>query len=92
MGTKPTSACVGEDAAEWDDFKSSLRAFAALERPWTLELTDPLGCSMVGPAGGGPAAGTPQQDPQLSVVRYERTPDENDAFGLAAGGGAAPIA
>lgn len=46
----------------------------------------------MGPAGGGAITGSLEEDPQLSVVRYERTPDENDAFGLAAGGGAAPIA
>ncbi|KAL4425611.1 hypothetical protein ABPG75_009627 [Micractinium tetrahymenae] len=102
LGSSTAAAAgAGEDAAEWDDFRSSLRAFAALERPWTLEITDPLDCSLIGPAGGGAGSGAAggaggggslEDDLQLSVVRYERTPYENDAFGLAAGGGAAPIA
>ena len=75
------------EQAEWSEFLASLRSFAALERPWTLELTDPLDSSFVAPAAGAGAG-----DTRLTVVRYERAPDENQHFGLAAGGGAAEVA
>lgn len=82
---------AAEEATDWADFGASLRAFAAVERPWTLELTDPLACSLIGPKPAD-AAASRTEDPQVQVVRYERAPDENAHFGLAAGGGAAPIA
>ena len=75
------------EQAEWSEFLASLRAFAALERPWTLELTDPLDSSFVAPAAAGG-----EGDTRLTVVRYERAPDETQHFGLAAGGGAAEVA
>lgn len=78
-----------EEAAEWREFLASLRAFAALEKPWTLELTDPLDSSQVAARAGAPADAP---DTQLEVTPYECTSEENAAFGLAAGGGAAPIA
>ena len=77
------------EQAEWAEFLASLRAFAALERPWTLELTDPLDSSFVAPAAG---AGAGEGKTRLTIVRYERAPDENQHFGLAAGGGAAEVA
>lgn len=78
-----------EERAEWASFLDSLRAFAKLERPWTLELTDPLDSSFI----AAPAeAAEGQSDPRLTRVLYDRTPDENEHFGLAAGGAAAPIA
>lgn len=105
----PGEGLGDEDAADWASFLGNLKAFAKLEKPWTLELTDPLDCSLIGapPAadskkeeGGGvgiaaaaaAGAAAPAEDVRLSVVRYERTPDENDHFGMAAGGGAAPNA
>lgn len=47
LGSNPALAAGGaahaegaeEERAEWAEFLASLRAFAALERPWTLELT-----------------------------------------------------
>lgn len=77
-----------EERAEWAGFLASLKAFAALEQPWTLELTDPLDSSFVAPVPGGGAV----EAARLVRTMYERTPDENQHFGLAAGGGAAPIA
>lgn len=77
------------EAAEWASFTASLRAMAALEQPWTLELTDPLDCSMVAARAGVGVGGA---DAQLSVQPYDRSPEENELFRLAAGGGAAPIA
>ena len=77
-----------EERAEWASFLASLRAFAALERPWTLELTDPLDCSFI----AAPAGAADGEDARLTRIAYDRTPDENELFGLAAGGAAAPIA
>lgn len=78
------------EAAEWADFLSSLKAFAALEKPWTLEVTDPLSASHVAPRAGAAAGAA---DPQLEVAPYDRTPEDNAAFGLTgARGEAAPIA
>lgn len=96
LGSNPALAPGGaahaegaeEERAEWAGFLSSLRAFAALEQPWTLELTDPLDSSFVSAVPGGSVADAAR----LVRSMYERAPDENQHFGLAAGGGAAPIA
>lgn len=88
-GGAATAEGAEGEAAEWASFTASLRAFAALEQPWTLELTDPLDCSMVAARAGVGAGGA---DAQLSAQPYDRSPEENELFGLAAGGGAAPIA
>lgn len=77
-----------EERAEWASFLASLRAFAALERPWTLELTDPLDCSFIAAPAGAPS----EEDARLTRVAFDRSPEENEHFGLAAGGAAAPIA
>lgn len=77
-----------EERAEWASFLASLLAFSKLERPWTLELTDPLDSSFI----AAPAGVEEGQDKRLTRVMYDRPPDENEHFGLAAGGAAAPIA
>lgn len=78
------------EAAEWRDFVAQLKAFAALEKPWTLELTDPLSASHVAPRAGAAAGAA---DPQLEATPYERTAEESAAFGLTgARGEAAPLA
>lgn len=77
-----------EERAEWASFLASLRAFSKLQRSWTLELTDPLDSSFI-TAPAGLEAG---QDKRLTRIMYDRPPDENEHFGLAAGGAAAPIA
>jgi hypothetical protein len=63
LGSNPAlaprgAAADGADSeqAEWRGFLADLRAFAALERPWTLELTDPLDSSLVAAPGGEPPA------------------------------------
>lgn len=59
LGSNPALAPGGSAAAEgaeaeqaeWREFVAALRAFAALERPWTLEITDPLDSSWVAADG-----------------------------------------
>lgn len=114
------AAEAGDEQAEFRVFVDDLRACAALERPWTLELTDPLNSSFVSaPVGEQATADTrwadggrstvrlphllttiglfdshvcPHVRCRLSVEPYERTAEENQHFGLATRGNAAPIA
>ena len=83
---------------EWAEFVGGLQACARLERPWTLELTDPLDASWLSAAEGeleGEGEGG-----RLSAVTYERTQEENEVFGVTVaaaaagsdGGSAAPMA
>lgn len=79
------------EQSEWAGFAADLQAFAAVRRPWTLEVTDPLDSSMVGAVPGAETV-QGQEDVSVVVQLYDRTADEEQHFGLARGGGAAPIA
>lgn len=59
--------------------------------PWCPARADPLDSSWVAARAGAPAGA---EDPQLTIVHYDRTEEENAHFGLtgAARGSAAPIA
>ncbi|KAI3438718.1 hypothetical protein D9Q98_001138 [Chlorella vulgaris] len=79
------------EQSEWAGFAADLQAFAAVRRPWTLEVTDPLDSSLVGAVPGAETV-QGQEDVSVVVQLYDRTTDEEQHFGLARGGGAAPIA
>ena len=72
------------EGREWQELVGELRAFAAAERPWTLEISDPLSLSFVGRRAG---AAPSDPDPQLEAHPFARGAEEEEALGLVGGGG-----
>jgi zinc finger protein len=59
-----------------EHFLSRLNKLIALETPFTLIIDDPLGNSYV------QNINAPDPDPNMTVEEYDRTWEQNEAFGL----------
>lgn len=66
-------------AAAWKTFFAGLKACAALDKPWTLILTDPMANSFVSGVDGD---ADPASDSALVIEDYERSPEEDAEYGI----------
>ncbi|KAM9983277.1 hypothetical protein ACTFIZ_000167 [Dictyostelium cf. discoideum] len=62
--------------ARYEEITSQLDSFIAGKKPFTLELDDPVANSYI------QNLFAPDDDPQLKIVEYERTYEQNDELGL----------
>lgn len=59
-------------------FSEKLNSYSELKEPWTLILKDPLANSYI-----APICEDSSMDDRLSVEEYDRSPEEEDDFGIA---------
>ncbi|KAG6332236.1 hypothetical protein ID866_6851 [Astraeus odoratus] len=67
---------ASEDRQKFQDFLKQLKEIAGAERPFTLILDDPLANSYV------QNLYAPDPDPNLEIITYERTWQQNEELGL----------
>lgn len=65
------------EKTKWDEFFAGLDAAIAGDKKFTIVLTDPLAASYV-----QKAVDPDQDDPQMTMVEYERTDEEEEELGL----------
>lgn len=58
-------------------FSEKLDSFSELRQPWTLVLKDPLANSYI-----APLCEDSSMDDRLTVEEYDRSPEEDDEFGI----------
>ncbi|KAI6149746.1 zf-ZPR1-domain-containing protein [Pisolithus tinctorius] len=71
-----SSTMVDEDRQKFQDFLKQLKEITAAEKPFTLILDDPLANSYL------QNLYAPDPDPNMEIITYERTWQQNDELGL----------
>lgn len=71
-------SATDEDKQKWTDWFAKFEKLYTLEEPFTIELDDPLGHCFI-----TPLEDKIEDDDRLTVVEYERTPEQDAEFGIA---------